>query len=143
MSSESGLWKTLSKRMKKEWVADRIECVSLAGVPDVYFTTNSGIMGWLELKYAHEWPKRQNTVLRLNHFTTEQRNWIRKHGKQGARVFLLLQVDRDYLLFSHSECNVVGKTSKRILFRNSIGHWYNSMNINDLLHILENHYENL
>lgn len=134
--NESELWKTLNRKMKQDWEAERIETIG-PGVPDVYYTTTQGTMGWIELKHIHDWPARSTTIVRLKHFTPEQRNWIRKHGKLGANVFLLLQVSRDYLLFNYTEAaKKVGRSIKQDLYNSARATWQNSINKEDLLAIL-------
>jgi len=105
MGRESNLWKRVREGMKDHWEATRIECHSALGVPDVYYTMKgSGSMGWLELKRLEEWPKRINTRIKIQHFTPQQRNFIKDHGKLGANVFMLLQVEEDHLLLTWKTC---------------------------------------
>ena len=108
MGSEASLWKTVSKNMKDFWEVQRVENLVGPGTPDVYVTMNTGNMVWIENKHAHKWPKRPSTPLKLDHFTPQQRSWIRRHGAKCANVFVLLQVDTDYFLLDHIEAQNIG-----------------------------------
>lgn len=69
------------------------------GTPDVNY-----VHGWIELKQQDHWPKRASTVVKLHHdLTKEQRIWINRREKRGGIVYVLLQVERDYLLFRGSK----------------------------------------
>jgi len=65
------------------------------GFPDVEY-----IGGLVELKAVDEWPKRAETELKLEHYTQEQRIWHERRAHFGGRIHVLLQVDREYLLFT-------------------------------------------
>lgn len=66
-----------------------------AGTPDVNY-----MEGWIECKYRRHWPKKPETVVRLDHpWTPQQRLWARKRWQVGGNAYLLLQVSRDWLLF--------------------------------------------
>lgn len=108
MGSEASLWKTVSKNMKEFWEVQRVENLVGPGTPDVYVTMNTGNMVWIENKHAHKWPKRSSTPLNIDHFTPQQRSFIRRHGAKGANVFILLQVDTDYFLLDHTEAPNIG-----------------------------------
>jgi hypothetical protein len=64
------------------------------GFPDVEY-----IGGLLELKEVDEWPARADTILRIEHYTQEQRIWHERRAHHGGRIHVLLQVGREYLLF--------------------------------------------
>lgn len=108
MGSEAGLWKTVQKNMGDKWKVQRVENMVGPGTPDVYYTLISGDMGWLELKHEKEWPKRATTALKVDHFTPQQRGWLRRHGGFGAKVFVLIQVDKQYFLLDWEEAQNIG-----------------------------------
>ena len=137
MGSESSLWKTLNKNMKEYWVADRIENSIGSGTPDVYYTIKgTGVGGWNELKHVHSWPKKWDTPLRLPHFTKHQKAFLKQHGKIGGHMFVLLQVERDYMLFNWMHLHLIGISTKNELIKYS-NHWRNSINYNELKELLE------
>lgn len=147
MGSESSLWTTVNKNMRGKWETQRVENMVGPGTPDVYYTMNNGTMGWLENKHAHEWPKRASTVMKLDHFTPQQRSFLRRHGSKKANVFVLLQVGRDYFLLDHKEAQNIGgahwdkRFSKRSwiredYFKNVIYKWSGRINYTELTFIL-------
>lgn len=108
MGSEGGLWTTLQKNMKGHWEPQRVENPAGPGTPDVYYTMLTGTMGWVELKHVDKWPVRASTALNINHFTPQQRAWLRRHGKAGCQCHVLLQVDTDYFLLDWEEAQNIG-----------------------------------
>jgi hypothetical protein len=135
MGSERALWKTISRNMREHWKATRIENPANPGTPDVYFTMGNGAMGWLELKHAHQWPKRADTPLKIEHFTPEQRRFIRDHGRLGAKVYVLLQVDRDYFLMKWRDALRIGEMVKADYYKIDF-FWRRSVNYRHLIYIL-------
>lgn len=137
MGSEEGLKKTLYRRLKDLWIPTDIESPCSPGVPDIYYTNKIfERMGWVELKHSHFWPMRETTILKLKHYTKQQKNWIRTHHNHGCRVFLMIQVERDYLIFDGENAQNVGKMTKKEMFLFSIMTWKNYINENELIKIL-------
>lgn len=60
------------------------------------------IYGWVELKVLSDWPARTTTPVRLAHpkRVREQVTWLNRRWKAGGGAWLLLTVDRDWLLFT-------------------------------------------
>lgn len=81
------------------------------GVPDLSYS-HAGVHGWIELKWAAEWPARSTTPLRLPHYTKEQRHWLLSRGRAGGRCWLLLRVGREHLLFDHERAQHVGEMER-------------------------------
>ena len=89
--------------LKADPVADytRIENAVQLGTPDVnacVFRTDF----WCELKAMERWPKDPAKPLLIPHYTRHQRLWIRRRGRAGGKVFLLLRVTlpvHEWLLF--------------------------------------------
>lgn len=75
----------------------RIENAVAMGTPDVNCS-----LGWIELKQVEEKdiPKRETTLLRLDHYTPEQRIFQLKRARAGGPCWLLLLLDHEWLLFS-------------------------------------------
>jgi hypothetical protein len=102
-SSEHALWVTLRTKLKGRYPTahvKRIENAVEKGTPDVNYCIR-GAEGWLELKEADLWPVKGG-VLRLDHYTNEQRIWHKLRNRAGGRVFVLLQVSApevEWLLF--------------------------------------------
>jgi len=56
-------------------------------------------VSWVEFKHEHGWPKRSTTQLKLKRFTREQLLFLESWARINGRACVLLQIDRDYLLF--------------------------------------------
>jgi len=89
------------------------------GFPDVEY-----VGGVLELKAADSWPKREATELKLDHYTQEQRIWHERRWFCGGRIHVLLQVNREYLLFTGREAaQHLGRQPRRILYDLCLARW--------------------
>jgi len=108
----------------------RIESHISSGVPDVNY-----VHGWIELKFKDSWPKRERTPLRLEHFTKEQRTWLRKRAAAGGRVFLLLKVGlNEWLLFRGERAAVVvGSLPRADLYLEVEARWTRKPNKAELI----------
>ena len=73
--------------------AVRVENPCHPGTPDVNY-----IGGWIELKKVDKWPVREDTPLRLPHFTPQQKIWLDRRIRKGGEAYVLLQVSREYML---------------------------------------------
>lgn len=139
MGSESSLWRTLNKNMKERWQAERIESFVSCGVPDIYFTLMDSDMGWMELKHLHEWPKRESTIVKIEHYTPQQKNWIRRHGIKGANVSLLLQVGHEYMLYDWPIAVDINNYVKKDMIYLAMGYWKNRIDYDKLYRLLRRH----
>ena len=92
--------------------AQPVENIVKVGTPDVEF-----VGGWLEVKRTREWPAREATIVRLEHdLTDDQRRWIRRRVKAGGVAWVLIQIDRTYMLFhGRDACRFVGYANKKEL----------------------------
>ena len=85
------MWKTLGAFMRKAGLDPvRIENSLELGTPDVNYTG-----GWLELKFAREWPRRGGP-LKLAHFTPQQNAWIVRRVHAGGVVAVVLKVGKEW-----------------------------------------------
>jgi hypothetical protein len=120
--SEKGLWSTMRVQMgsNKYWrEATRHEDSLQKGIADVSFVANNGYHGWIELKKIKEWPKRESTIVRIEHYTDDQRIWLKQKGRAGGCTWLFLQVGRDYMLFNWKAAQEVGRLPKQQLMRSA------------------------
>lgn len=112
------MWINLRKKMIPTfWLsATRHEDKLQGGIADVSFVQNKphdyreecpGMHGWMELKKVSMLPVRPSTIVRIKHYTPEQRSFLLEKGRAGM-TFLLLQLERDYLLFDHIRAQAVG-----------------------------------
>ena len=77
-----------------------VENSAFPGTPDVNYDGGGDRHGWIELKQLSDWPDREETDVRIDCFTPQQRVWILRRWLAGGKVFLLLQVGKDWLLFN-------------------------------------------
>jgi len=99
------------------------------GTPDVNITT-----GWIELKKVEAWPKREDTLLRVDHFSPQQKIWIARRERAQGRVWVLLQVGTDYLLLKGGDAvNLLGSSPKDTLMQAAIAHWPKRLNGEELI----------
>ena len=109
--------------------AHPVENIAGIGMPDV-----ECILGWIELKYMHDWPKREDTVIRFNAYTPQQRSWHRRRRLRGGNVWLLLKVGRtEWLLFDAlTAANLLGKLTRKQMEDIALMHWKTGMKAEDL-----------
>lgn len=91
------------------------------GTPDVAY-----IGGWVELKWLRRWPKNAEVShVHLDHFTPQQRVWLKNHWRKGGRAFLLLQANQqDWLLFDgETAAQAVGRVTRDELFARALMTW--------------------
>lgn len=89
------------------------------GTPDV-----NGTFGWIELKQLRAWPTTIGLVVRIDHFTQEQRIWLKQRWAKGGGAWLLLRVRTEWLLFEgHTAARVVGRATREELHRDAIASW--------------------
>jgi hypothetical protein len=119
--AEKDLSAMFRDELKRYGHIQRIESMTGLGVPDVNYCF-SNIEGWVELKCLPRWPKRPETIVTIEHYTQQQRLWIRTRANAGGRVYLLLEVIAprpiSYLLFGPvAAVNQVGRVNRAILER--------------------------
>ena len=132
MTQEQSMWATLRRIMGKRWHATRHEDRIARGIPDLSFGILN-VQGWIELKCMPSWPK-ENGILRIPHYTPDQRLWMYLRGKG---CWLLLKVEKDWLIFNHIEAQEVGKLTKEQLFKCCVWKWEGTLpNAAELTHIL-------
>lgn len=104
--SEARLWQYLRTGMGSAWEAQRHEDKLTSGIPDVSYSMSRH--GWIELKYLSTKPKRAESPLKIDHYTVDQRNWLTRHGSRAGLCFLLLQVEKTYMLFDWTKAMEIG-----------------------------------
>jgi hypothetical protein len=117
MPSEKSMWGEL-RPLLKGLDPVRVENMVQVGTPDINYT-----LGWIELKYEPNWPKRGGP-LRVDHFTKEQRAWITRRVAHLGKVFLLLKVAEEWLLFEGTTAALhLGDSDKETLYELALVHW--------------------
>lgn len=100
-----------------------VENPAYPGTPDVNY-----VEGWIELKQAECWPPRGG-VLRIDHFTPQQRVWLMRRALKGGNVWLLLQVGKQWLLFSGKDgAKYVGNEPRETLEAVALKNWPDGLN---------------
>lgn len=127
--SEHSMWGRVRRALKgldPVRVENRVEL----GTPDVNY-----IEGWVELKIATA-PKRGG-ILKIEHYTMEQRTWAIRRTHHGGRVFLLLKVGNEWLLFTGlCASEFLGKVDLNKLRQVAIKTWKIKLNDRELREIL-------
>ncbi len=121
--SETSLWNTMRKHHKADkepaGTLERIENNVGAGTPDVLYCL-LGHVGMIELKAIPSWPKRPDTIVKIDHFTKQQKVWLSRWVRCGGKAYVLLKVaqPREYLLFDAATAIAqIGATNKEQLCR--------------------------
>ena len=84
-------------RALKPLHAIAVENPVLPGTPDINYRD-----GWVEAKWLRAWPRRPETVVPLEHFTQQQRFWLRQRCRAGGAAWLILQCRNQWLVFRGS-----------------------------------------
>lgn len=91
------------------------------GTPDVNY-----LLGWIENKWLRMWPQNADThAVKLDHdLEREQRVWLRQRWRMGGDCWVLLQVGRDWLLFTGEKgAEFVGRATRPVLYANAERTW--------------------
>lgn len=120
MSSEKQLRGNVVKLLRGAKLdAQPIENPIVPGFPDVEY-----IGGLIELKEVDDWPAREDTPLRIEHYTQEQRIWHERRAHFGGRIHVLLQVGREYLLFKGAvAAQHLGRVPRATLYDLACARW--------------------
>ncbi len=102
------------------------------GTPDINY-----INGWIECKWLRSWPVRASTPVRIEHFTIQQRRWLKKHCTLGGSAWLLLQVQAEWLLFSGIVAHDhVGGATRQELYDLASARWKSGLKNKELVECL-------
>jgi hypothetical protein len=120
----------------RKLMAFPVENSARVGTPDVAF-----VGGWIELKRLSAWPKRPETVVRIPHYTAEQRAFSRLWAGAGGQSYLLLRVGhKEWLLWNGVvAATSLGHQTRDQLLKGAIGHWVAGLNGPELLGTLIQH----
>ena len=110
--SEQGMRSRVTKALRS-LDAIAVENPVRPGTPDVNF-----VEGWVELKWLRAWPKGENTPVRFNHFTPQQRVFHIRRRQAGGISWVLIQCRLEWLLLSGEVAAlVVGHSTREELFK--------------------------
>ena len=147
--SEKNMWTHLRKKMVPTYWTEvtRHEDAYQRGIADVSFVQvpqgrfgerETGIHGWVELKFRGMAPVRPTTVCKLPHYSDDQRIWLKNKGEAGGMTFLLLQLGRAWLLFDHERCQEVGYLTSTELFETA-NYWSDGLDPSGLWEAINEH----
>lgn len=109
-----------------------VENPACPGTPDVNY-----IEGWIELKWLRHWPVRPETIVRIPHFTSQQRIWHFRRRRAGGQSWFLLQVRKEWLLIDGAVAALTVNKSTRIeLLHNTSAYWSDGLPESDLVDLL-------
>lgn len=115
-----------------------VENPAYPGTPDINY-----VNGWIELKQKAKWPSRARTIVRIEHFTQQQRVWLRRRSMLGGRCHVLLKVGQDWLLIEGGvAAKRLGYTTKNELIRMAEKVWLGGLNRTELLAWAQNQDDN-
>lgn len=99
------------------------------GTPDVNY-----IEGWIELKWLRSWPARQDTIVRIDHYTNQQKIFAVRRRRKGGNCWLLLQVRDQWLLFDGAVAAMrINKATCKELYEAAHKTWPQGLNEQELL----------
>lgn len=115
MKSESLMWRKVRPFLIEAKLDPvRVENPIGPGTPDVNLADGR----WIEMKCVIAWPHRARNILRIPHFTPQQRVWLYQRWRAAPdTTYLLLEVraSREWLLFD-------GDVAAKIVGRATEGH---------------------
>ena len=106
-----------------------------SGIPDLSYS-HGGVHGWIELKWLEAWPKREATIVRIQHYTKEQKHFLLSRGRAGGRCWLLLRIGRAHMIFNHEASRYVGEQNAAWLEFSATEAWDNGIDFEQLTRIL-------
>lgn len=106
---EQKLYDWLERKIGHRAMLERVENRVKRNTPDLHLAANVRgvpISGWIELKVLDAWPKRENTIVRLEHWTSGQRYWASRHAMHGGTTWLVLGVGEEVLVVNGKKATV-------------------------------------
>ena len=129
--SERALWSYIQRNLKKHGQISRVENAFYKGMPDVNYLIG-GVEGWIELKYLKSYPIREKTIVKVRHFTREQKIWHYNRIMQNGKTTVILQIEKDYFLFANENVRLVGFLTKPDMIAKANKYWKNKINFLEL-----------
>jgi hypothetical protein len=129
--SEASMWGRVRKALK---IFDpiRIENRCELGTPDVNL-----VMGdWIELKWVRSAPKKGG-ILKLEHYSMEQKTWAIRRHNAGGKVWVLLKVSSCWMIFPGQEApEYLGRVGLEELKKKATRVWEKRLNDQELRMLL-------
>ena len=109
-----------------------VENPALPGTPDVNY-----VEGWIELKWLRGWPARDDTVIRFDHYTTQQKVWAFRRRRVGGQCWFLMQCRREWILLDGAVAAfVVNRSTKKELIEHAVAYFSAGLPVDDLIDLL-------
>ena len=138
MANEKQLIDNIKKGLRGKVYFQKHEDSYSPGIPDISYHIKKMLgSGWIEFKRKKEWPKKKDTLVKIHHFAKQQKNWLYKFGNINHKCFLFLQIEKDYMIFSHKDVYKIGKLNKTGLLNLAPKVWNPSINYKELFNILK------
>lgn len=137
--SEANAWAGLRKHLvlNSEDFVLRVENSAYPGTPDVWWVMG-GQSGWIELKWLPSWPKRPSTVVRVDHFTPQQRVCLSLLRRARAQAHVVAKIEDDWLLFSgEAAAEFLGRLPREKLLEKTIKVWNGRLDTQELRRCLK------
>jgi hypothetical protein len=131
--SEQGMRKKLVRALRPLHAVS-VENPALPGTPDVNY-----VEGWIELKWLRKWPVGEDTIVRIDHFTPQQRVFHIRRRQAGGRCWFMLQCRREWLLLDGADAALNINTewcTKAHLIELAVHYWPQSLDQRELVECL-------
>ena len=103
------------------------------GTPDINYSE-----GWIEAKWLRAWPRRPETVVTVDHFTKQQKLWLRQRSRAGGAAWLILQCRTEWLVFDgNTAAEILGQVPRAELEARALVIWH-KLNEKELLKWISN-----
>lgn len=102
------------------------------GTPDVNY-----LDGWIECKWVRRWPVREETIVEIDHFTKEQKLWLRERWRRGGVTGLVLSSGKQWFYFlGPTAARFVGSSNLALLLEVATAYWPSGFNGKELVQCL-------
>jgi len=110
-----------------------VENPAYPGTPDLNY-----VEGWIECKWLRSWPKRDSTVVKLQHeLMKHQQVWLERRRRAGGQAWVFLQCGREWLLFDGAKAGQhIGSSTRAQLLEAADRVWTNGLVDEELVEYL-------
>lgn len=109
-----------------------VENPCLPGTPDVNY-----VEGWIELKWLRSWPVGEDTIVRLEHYTVQQKVWAFRRRRVGGQCWFLLQCGREWILLDGIVAAMyINRATRQELIQVARAYFSDGLPANDLVQLL-------
>ncbi len=80
------------------WDAMPMENKAQDGVPDLN-AAKGCVELWVEFKIVEEWPKKEKTPIKIQHFTPQQKAWLKLRIPHNPYCYIIIQIEDEHFVF--------------------------------------------